>query len=229
MARVSRVLPHLSISEVQEKIRTAQSFRTQQRWLIIYNALVDPRQATEIALHTGTTVRTVHQVISDYNRLGAAAIETPGKGGRRKSYFSSEEETAFLAKLSALAEKGEITTRAEVKVAWERQLGHQVHRSTIYRLLKRHQWHKIKPRPRHPKADPEEQAEFKASFARVVQQICQLRVPSDNRPVLVMASDEGRFGRTGEVHPCWCPPGIRPTVQRQQVRQYVYTYWFVNL
>ncbi len=39
-----------------------------------------------------------------------------------------------------------------------------------------------------------------------------------------MASDEGRFGRTGEVHPCWCPPGFRPTIARQQVRQYVYVY-----
>lgn len=53
-------------------------------------------------------------------------------------------------------------------MAWEQQLGHQVHNSTVYRLLKRHQWHKIKPRPRHPKADPEERAEFIANFAKVV-------------------------------------------------------------
>ncbi len=39
-----------------------------------------------------------------------------------------------------------------------------------------------------------------------------------------MASDEGRFGRTGELSPCWCPPGFRPTVMRQQVRQYTYAY-----
>ncbi|MDJ0689342.1 MAG: hypothetical protein QNJ41_12610 [Xenococcaceae cyanobacterium MO_188.B32] len=55
----------------------------------VYNALVDPREAAQIALHTGTTERTVHQVISDYNRQGIEAIgfaasrretETPGKG-----------------------------------------------------------------------------------------------------------------------------------------------------
>lgn len=224
MARVSRALPHLSLAEVQEKIRTAKNFRIQQKWLIVYNAVVEPRTATKIAMHTGTTVRTVHQVISEYNRLGAAAIETPGKGGRRKSYFSLEEETAFLNQLSPQAEKGKITTKAEVKLAWEQQLGHQVHKSTVYRLLQRHQWRKIKPRPRHPKTDPEERAEFLASFAQQVQQICQQRAPSDNRPVLVMASDEGRFGRTGEVYPCWCPPGMRPTVARQQVRQYIYAY-----
>jgi hypothetical protein len=32
--------------------------------------------AAKIALYTGTSIRTVHQVISDYNRLGVAAIET---------------------------------------------------------------------------------------------------------------------------------------------------------
>lgn len=37
-----------------------------------------------------------------------------------------------------------------------------------------------------------------------------------------MASAEGRFGRTGEVHLCWCPPEIIPIVVKQQVRQYIY-------
>lgn len=39
-----------------------------------------------------------------------------------------------------------------------------------------------------------------------------------------MAGDEGRFGRMGEVRSCWCPKGIRPTVAKQQVRQYIYAY-----
>jgi hypothetical protein len=39
-----------------------------------------------------------------------------------------------------------------------------------------------------------------------------------------MAGDEGRLGRLGEVRSCWCPYGIRPTVPKQQVRQYVYAY-----
>lgn len=161
---------------------------------------MEPRAAASIALHTGTTIRTVHQVISEYNRKGAAAIETPGIGGRRKSYLSQEEEKALLLKLEPPAHKAEITTKAEVKAAWEQQLGHKVPKSTVYRLLQRHQSHKIKPRPRHPKADPEEQAEFKASFQQQVPQICLARNPADNRPTLVMASDAGRFGRTGEVY-----------------------------
>ncbi len=57
-----------------------------------------------------------------------------------------------------------------------------------------------------------------------VQQVLEQRDPKDTRPVLLMASDEGRFGRTGELGSCWCPPGMRPTIARQQVRQYVYAF-----
>ena len=76
MARVSQVQPHLTLEEIKQKIATSDNPRRQQKWLIVYNALVEPGNASTLALHTGTTVRTVHQVICDYNRLGAAAIET---------------------------------------------------------------------------------------------------------------------------------------------------------
>lgn len=39
-----------------------------------------------------------------------------------------------------------------------------------------------------------------------------------------MAADEGRFGRIGEVRRAWCPPGVRPLVAKQIVRESVYTY-----
>jgi transposase len=41
-----------------------------KRWLIIYNALVDPREASEIAKHTGVSVSTVHKVVSPNNKFG---------------------------------------------------------------------------------------------------------------------------------------------------------------
>lgn len=39
-----------------------------------------------------------------------------------------------------------------------------------------------------------------------------------------MAADEGRFGRIGEVRRAWCPPGVRPLVAKQIVRESVYAY-----
>lgn len=60
--------------------------------------------AEEIALHTGVSTTTVHRVIADYNRRGATALETPGRGGRRCHYLTLEEEQAFLA--GSLCQKG---------------------------------------------------------------------------------------------------------------------------
>lgn len=167
----------------------------------------------------------MHQVISDYNRLGVEGIETPGSGGRRHSYLSAEEEENLLDELKPKAKRGEITTRVQVKQVFEQKVGHKVHQTTIYRLLERHQWRRLKPRPRHPKADSEQQAAFLANFCQQVEQILQQRDFQDTRPLLLMAEDEGRFGRTGELCTCWCPPGnTRPTLARQQVRQYLYAY-----
>jgi transposase len=136
-------------------------FWVRQRWWIISHALIAPRKAEEIARDTGVSVTTVRRVISTYKRLGLAAMETPGTGGRRHEYMSLEQERAFLQPFVARAETGEIATAGQIQQAFESQVRQPVHISTIYRLLDRHGWRKLVPRPRHPKANPEEQAAFK--------------------------------------------------------------------
>jgi transposase len=166
MSRVTRAARHLSVEEVKERAKTDQRYWCRQRWLIIYNALVDPRPAAEIAAHVGVSVETVHQVISKYNRFGVAAVETVGKGGRRNEYLTIEQERQFLAPFFARAETGEIATAGEIKRTLEAQVGHGVDESTVYRLLNRHGWRKLVPRPVHPKASKEEQEQFKKTLRR---------------------------------------------------------------
>jgi hypothetical protein len=95
-----------------------------------------------------------------------AAVETPGKGGRRHEYLTLEEEKQFLAAFFAQAEEGLIATTAEIWRAFETRVGHPVDDSTIYRLLDRHGWRKLMPRPRHPKADPQAKEQFKKTLQR---------------------------------------------------------------
>lgn len=47
------------------------------------------------------------------------------------------------------------------------------------------------------------------------------RPAEDQRPVLIMAQDEGRFGRISRPRACWAPPGVRPTAPSQLVREFV--------
>ena len=137
-----------------------------ERWGIIYHALMNPRKAEEIARDMGVSVTTVRRVISTYNRLGLAAIETPGKGGRRHEYMSLEQERNFLQLFFARAARGEMATAEEIQRAFEAEVKHEVHITSIYRLLDRHGWRKLVPRPRHPKANPEAQAAFKKTLRR---------------------------------------------------------------
>jgi transposase len=166
MARVTHAAPHLPLAEVKNRMRTDPRAMSRQRWLIIYNALVEPRAASEIARHCGVSKATVHAVISRYNRLGVAAIETPGKGGRRRQYLTLEEEKQFLAPFFVQAERGEIATVGQIWQAYAQHIGHEVNDRTIYRLLHRHGWRKVMPRPRHPKSDQETQEQFKKTFLR---------------------------------------------------------------
>lgn len=158
---VTKAVPHFSVEEVKKSMDEASRPLFRKRWRIIYHALVDPQPAEVIALHCGVAKDTVHQLISRYNRFGLAAIETAGKGGRKRFYLTLEQEKQFLEPFFERAEKGEIATCAEIHAAYEAHITQQVDESTVYRLLARHGWRKVLPRPKHPKADREKQEAFK--------------------------------------------------------------------
>ena len=50
------------------------------------------------------------------------------------------------------------------------------------------------------------------------------RAADDERPLLVMAQDEGRFGRSTAPRRCWMPPGVRAQAPRQVVREFSYAF-----
>lgn len=89
--RITQAASHFSVDEVKERMNMEVRPWVRQHGWIIYNALVAPRIAEKIALHTGVSISTVHRVVSTYNRLGPAALETLGKGGRRHQYLTQHD------------------------------------------------------------------------------------------------------------------------------------------
>src|SRR2546421_8106116 len=139
-SRITRAATHLSENEVQERMQGEQRLWCRQRWEIISQALKAPRKAEDIARTVGVSLSTVHRVISTYKHMGVAAIETPGKGGRRRQHLTLEQERAFLQPFLARAAQAEMVTVAEVQQAYEEETKQPVAPSTIYRLLERHGW-----------------------------------------------------------------------------------------
>jgi transposase len=135
--------PHLSEDEIKAKIKETVEFWRVKRWLVIWNALVAPRPAKEIALHLGMSVHTVRNLISIYNRYGSKGLESPGKRGRKNYYLSYEDEVKFLKTYETKASSEQIATVLEIKKVYEKRVGHKVHKTTIYRMLKRHGWFKV--------------------------------------------------------------------------------------
>ena len=160
MGRVTSVKPHLSEYEISERLKLTTG-RAHRRWLVIWNAFVDPRTANQIALHTGVSVSTVHNVVSSYNRYGPEVVDGSKESKRRRCYLSKTEEAEFLATFLDQAGAGQICVAGRIKQALEDYLGDEVHRSTIYRMLDRNGWRKVTPRPAHPQSKEQIQEDFK--------------------------------------------------------------------
>jgi transposase len=164
MGKITRAANHLTREQVKEKMEESKDIKQFKRWQIVYTTLFQPRKAEDIATCIGVSKSLVQKTISRYNREGIEAIEIKSCGGRYHEYLSIEEEKKFLAPFWQLASQGELTTTGEIHRAYEEQVGHPVHQTTIYRLLERHNWRKLLPRSLHPKADVEAQEAFKKNF-----------------------------------------------------------------
>jgi transposase len=122
--------------------------------------------AAQIAQLLGWSTATVHVLHSRWAKEGEAIFDLRGRGGRRHQHLSVEREQALLAPFVKRAEAGGMLNVSEIQQAYEEQTGVRVAPSTVYRLLDRHGWRKVVPRPRHPKADVAAQAAFKKTAPR---------------------------------------------------------------
>lgn len=150
-----------TINRLAERLKVARRHSEFQRIQCILIRATLGSSAAEIARLLGWSVATVHMLHSRYTREGDALFDVKAKGGRRNQHLTFEEEAEFLAPFLGSAAKGGILVVSEVQVAYEARIGKAVPPSTVYRLLARHNWRKIVPRPQHPKADVAAQAAFK--------------------------------------------------------------------
>ena len=116
----------------------------------------------------GTSRASVHRWQKEF-RLKQAGNQLPriSWGGRRRENLTFEEEVELLRPFIKTARAGGVLTVNPIKSAYEERLERAVADSTIYRLLARHNWRKLMPRPRHPKADEAAQTEWKKNCLSV--------------------------------------------------------------
>ncbi len=152
---------------VMEAMRQASTVEEYQRYQSIHLRVSAGLDVSTIAAATGLAESTIHNLHSRVRREGLGAAATKGRGGRYRSYLSVEEEKELLAKMEPDATRGGMLEVSKMHRALEEKVGGSVAKNTVYRLLHRHGWRKIAPRPKHPKGDAAAQEAFKKTGARL--------------------------------------------------------------
>ena len=114
-----------------------------------------------IAAAMGVSLSTVNRAHIAYDHGGIEALKPKPNGGRKRENMTLEEEKALLARFAKAAGAGEMLNIHDLKTAYEKTIGHETSKSTIYNLLARHGWRKLMPRPFHPRRDIAAQNAFK--------------------------------------------------------------------
>lgn len=149
------------IARLTDRLKTARSRSEYQRIQCVLLRLTVGSSAAQIAQVLGWATTTVHNIHSRFAREGEAIFDLKPRGGRNHQYLTLQQEAQLLAPFIEQARQGAMLQVAQVHSAYEQRVGKTVAKATIYRLLDRHGWRKVVPRPRHPKAAPAAHATFK--------------------------------------------------------------------
>jgi transposase len=150
-----------TIATLADRLKRAKSHAEYQRIQCVLIRATLGSKACEIAQLLGWSTATVHVIHSRFAKEGEALFDLTGRGGRHHQHLSAEQETQLLTPFTEKAKAGGMLHVSEIKHALEQQVGSKVAASTVYRMLDRHGWRKVVPRPRHPKADMQAQSAFK--------------------------------------------------------------------
>ena len=135
--------------------RKANKSKQVERRLRVLEMMSEGYKNKEIAKATGYHEAYLRQLVSKYREGGLGALTENHYPGNHRN-MSYEEESAILDKFKEQATAGQMVNTAEIKAAYETAVGHSIGGGQIYYVLKRHKWHKVMPRSRHPKKASEE-------------------------------------------------------------------------
>lgn len=164
MRRPAQIKPWIAPEEIVIWVREAPDRTAQQRRLAIWLTYIGPLHARQVADMLCVSRQAVWLWISQYNRYGPEALRRKGRGGRRWAFLTWNQEEEFLHAIQERALAGEIIAAKQMLPEIEALVGKQVSVDSVYKLLRRHNWRKLGPRPRHVKADMQAQNEFKTNF-----------------------------------------------------------------
>lgn len=142
---------NIKADDIKQLMYSSKNKEEFRRCQAVYLRIVKQMPASDIADITGFSLSHIYKIHSQCIKEGISCLNSSNKGGRYRSYLSLDEETAMLCEIENKAANGGIVEISKVRKLFEEKAGRQVALYTAYRLLHRHGWRKIAPRPYHPK------------------------------------------------------------------------------
>jgi transposase len=141
----------LDAKEVKLLMDGAKNKEEFRRFQALHLRVSENMSAPSIAKITGLSLSHVYSIHSFARNKGIESLTSGSRGGRNRSYLSLEEEVAMLCEIKKTSIKGGVVEIGKVHKLFEEKVGGKVAKYTAYRLLHRHGWRKVTPRPYHPK------------------------------------------------------------------------------
>jgi transposase len=158
---------HQLLDKAKELLATAKSVKELRQAQAVILPLEFNLSLEQTATITGVSKRWVTQLRTEFIRAEGVIDRQTSRGGRHRENLTLAEEADFLSPFLDQAKTGGILVVSEIKEALQARLGRAVAVASVYNLLHRHDWRKLVPDKRHPKADPEAQAAFKKTPGNV--------------------------------------------------------------
>jgi transposase len=137
----------------------------------------------EIGEICGFCEQFITDLVREYREKGLESILKYRRttNNRRMTF---EEESEFLEQFREVAEAGQLITVKDILSKFEEKTGKESNTSTIYNLLKRHGWRKVKPRPRHPGAATEEEKNSSKKLTQIGRKSCWINMSQTMKPIM---------------------------------------------
>jgi len=152
---------NLGAEDIKQLMNNSKNKEEFRRYQAVYLRVSQQMPAPAIADITGFSLSHIYKIHSQCLKEGISSLSNRSKGGRYRSYLSLEEETAMLCEIEDKAASGGVLEVSKVRKLFEEKADREVALYTVYRLLHRHGWRKIAPRPYHPKQKADAVETFK--------------------------------------------------------------------
>jgi putative transposase len=211
---------HLPLEELVRLERVEKDAARSRRLRIVILA-IGGYTAPAIAMSLGLSRRICQRWVARYNEEGLEGLDDR-RGRESQPTLTPEQEEHVCQRLEAGPRpEDQVCSLRGVDVQRILATEFGVLRSLpgVYHLLHRLGYSYLRPRPRHRRAKPPAQEQFKRELPARLQ---TLREAHGDKQLRVYFQDESRFGQQGTTTNVWARRGSRPTAVRQTEYRYLW-------